>query len=147
MGSRARQPRVYHSVYPEPVPGDQVVGFITRGFGVSVHRQDCSNYLKQEKAPDEEGRWVNVAWVGNEDFFYTTTVHITVRDRTGIVVDVASVLNALNVKISSFSAKDAGNGLVFVSVLVDVRNRDELVAAMARLMSVSGVTDVRRADG
>jgi GTP pyrophosphokinase len=130
-----------------PVPGDPVVGFITRGFGVSVHRQDCINYIKSEKTPEETGRWVRVGWADTEGHIYTTTIQIQVRDRTGIVVDVASVLNALHVKISSFNARDAGSGLVFVSVDVNVKNRDELIAAMAKLMSVPGVTDVRRTDG
>ena len=130
-----------------PVPGDPVVGFITRGFGVSVHRKDCTNYLRHEKTPEEAGRWVSVSWADIDGLTYSTTIHITIRDRTGIVVDIASVLNALNVKISSFSARDSGSGLVFVSVIVDVKNRDELVSAMARLMSVSGVTDVRRISG
>jgi (p)ppGpp synthase/HD superfamily hydrolase len=67
-----------------------------------------------------------------------------VRDRTGIVVDVASVLNALNIRIKAFNAKETGDGLVSVSVDVDVKNRDELVSAMARILSISGVTDVRR---
>ena len=131
----------------EPVPGDQVIGFITRGFGVSVHRQDCMNYLRPKKETDESGRWVRVSWAETEDHVYSSTIHISVRDRTGIVVDVASVLNALNVRISSFSAKESAKDLVFVSVTVEIKNRDELVAAMARLMSVAGVTDVRRADG
>ena len=130
-----------------PVPGDPVVGFITRGFGVSIHRKDCTNYLKHEKSPEETGRWVSVSWADTEGLAYSTTIHITIRDRTGIVVDIASILNALNVRISSFSARESVNGLVFVSVIVDVKNRDELVSAMARLMTVSGVTDVRRESG
>ena len=130
-----------------PVPGDQVVGFITRGYGVSVHRQDCVNYLKSEKSPEDAGRWVRVGWADTQGREYSTAINIQVRDRAGVVVDVASVLNALNVRISSFNAKPAGNGMVFVSVVVEVKNRNELVSAMARLMSVSGVTDVRRAEG
>jgi len=130
-----------------PVPGDPIAGFITRGFGVSVHRLDCANYIKADKAPDEAGRWVRVGWSDTEDRDYSTTVHVQIRDRTGIVVDVATVLNTLHVKILSFNAKDAGNGMVFVSVDVNVKNRDEVIAAMAKLMSVSGVTEVRRAGG
>ena len=130
-----------------PVPGDPVVGFITRGFGVSIHRKDCMNYLRHEKTPEDAGRWVSVSWADTEGLAYSTTIHITIRDRTGIVVDIASVLNALHIRISSFSAKESGSGLVFVSVVVDVKNRDELVSAMAKLMSVSGVTDVRRVAG
>jgi len=130
-----------------PVPGDQVVGFITRGFGVSVHRQDCPNYIKYEKVPEEANRWVGVSWAETEGRTYSTTIQVTVRNRTGIVVDIASVLNVLNIRISSFNAREAVGDLVSVSVVVDVKNRDELIAAMARLMSISGVTDVRRTDG
>jgi len=130
-----------------PIPGDPVVGFITRGYGVSVHRQDCINYIKSDKAPGEAGRWVRVGWADTNGREYSTTINVQVRDRVGIVVDVASVLNALNVRISSFNARPVGNGIVFVSIVVGVKNRDELVSAMAKLMSVSGVTDVRRADG
>ena len=130
-----------------PVPGDPVIGFITRGFGVSVHRQDCHNYIKALKDPSEDGRWVRITWADTEGNLYSTTINVQVRDRTGIVVDVASVLNALNVKISSFNARASSDGNVSVSVLVEVKNRDELISTMAKLMAVSGVTDVRRAEG
>ncbi|MCL2125191.1 MAG: bifunctional (p)ppGpp synthetase/guanosine-3',5'-bis(diphosphate) 3'-pyrophosphohydrolase [Oscillospiraceae bacterium] len=129
-----------------PIPGDPIVGFITRGYGVSVHRQDCLN-SKSDRQPDETDRWVQVSWADVSDQNYATTIVVVLRDRTGIVVDVASVLNALNVKITSFNARDAGEGLVTVTVEVEVKNRDGLVAAMARLMSISGVTDVRRGEG
>jgi len=129
-----------------PVPGDSIIGFITRGFGVSVHRQDCLNYLKSAKIPDEANRWVNVSWAGADNTVYPSGIRISARNRTGIVVDVASTLNALNVKIISFIAKEVDNGIVMVSVVVEVKNRDELVYAMTKLMSISGVTDVSRAD-
>jgi len=130
-----------------PVPGDPVVGFITRGFGVSVHRQDCINYIKPDKSPEEAGRWVHVEWADTDDRIYMTTIQIQARERTGIVVDIATVLNSLNVRISSFNAKDTGGGPVTVTIDVGVRNRDELISAMAKLMSVSGVRDVSRVDG
>jgi len=130
-----------------PVPGDPVIGFITRGFGVSVHRQDCLNYLKGNKDGDESGRWVRVGWADTEGRVYLTSIQVQTHDRAGIVVDVATVLNSLNVKISSFNARDSGGGNAFVTIDVAVRNRDELISAMAKIMSVQGVTDVRRMDG
>jgi len=130
-----------------PIPGDAVVGFITRGFGVSVHRQDCRNYISSLKEPEEGGRWVRVSWADTEGSLYSTTIDVQVLDRVGIVVDVASVLNALNVKIASFNARAASGGVTQITIVVDVKNRDELVSAMAKLMSVTGVTDVRRDDG
>jgi len=130
-----------------PIPGDAVIGFITRGFGVSVHRQDCHNYIKSLIEPEEEGRWIRVSWADTEGSLYSTTIDVQVIDRTGIVVDVASVLNALNVKIAAFNARAASGGVTHITIVVEVKNRDELVSAMAKLMSVSGVSDVRRADG
>jgi len=130
-----------------PVPGDAITGFITKGFGVSVHRQDCVNYLRIDKSSGDAGRWVRVSWADTEGIKYPTGILISARDRTGIVVDVATILNALHIRITSFSAKEIESGIVRVSISVEVKNKDELVDAMARLMSVQGVTDVRRPSG
>jgi len=130
-----------------PIPGDAIIGFITRGFGVSVHRQDCHNYIKSLMEPEGEGRWIRVSWADTEGSLYSTTIDVQVIDRTGIVVDVASVLNTLSVKITSFNARAASGGVTNITIVVDIKNRDELVSAMAKLMAVSGVTDVRRAEG
>ena len=130
-----------------PIPGDAVVGFITRGYGVSVHRQDCHNYIKSLMEPEEGGRWIRVSWGDTEGTLYATTIDVQVLDRTGIVVDVATVLNTLNIKITSFNARTTSGGITAITIVVEINNRDELVSAMAKLMSVSGVTDVRRTDG
>jgi len=131
-----------------PVPGDAIIGFITRGYGVSVHRQDCANYQKAEKTGEDAGRWIKVEWAEDTGGrAYTTTINVLVRERAGNIMDIVSVLNAINVKIVSFSSKGIGDGFVFVTIEVDVRNRDELIAAMAKLLSVQDVTDVSRASG
>ncbi|MCL2426167.1 MAG: bifunctional (p)ppGpp synthetase/guanosine-3',5'-bis(diphosphate) 3'-pyrophosphohydrolase [Oscillospiraceae bacterium] len=130
-----------------PIPGDAIVGFITRGYGVSVHRQDCHNYIASLNDPDETERWIRVSWVDTGDSLYSTTIEVQIVDRTGIVVDVASALNTLKVKISSFNARPATAGMTLITIVVEVKNRDELISAMAKIMSISGVSDVRRADG
>jgi GTP pyrophosphokinase len=130
-----------------PIPGDAITGFITRGFGVSVHRQDCINYIKSHRESEETDRWVRVSWADTDGSLYSTTIDVKVVDRTGIVVDVASVLNAISIKITSFNARAASGGLTDITIVIEVNNRDELISAMAKLMAVSGVTDVRRAEG
>ena len=130
-----------------PVPGDSVIGFITRGFGVSVHRRDCNNYLKEGKTPEDAGRWVKVEWADTGSEVYPTALLITARDRTGLVVDIATVLNAMNIRMSAFSAKDVGGGIISFALMVDIKNRDDLVSAMARLSGISGVSDIRRNEG
>jgi len=131
-----------------PIPGDAIIGFITRGFGVSVHRQDCQNYIKALAEPEaDDGRWVRVSWADTGENLFSTIIDVQVLDRPGIVVDVASVLSVLNVKIASFNSRAASGGVTRITIVVDIRNRDELVAAMAKLMAVAGVTDVRRSAG
>ena len=103
-----------------PVPGDPIVGFITRGQGVSIHRADCPNYLNSLCKREQEGRWLNVSWADKTMGLYTTTLRILARDRNGLILDIAAVLNALNAKVRLIMARirtlggvreiDRGNG-------------------------------------
>ncbi|HIS45885.1 MAG TPA: bifunctional (p)ppGpp synthetase/guanosine-3',5'-bis(diphosphate) 3'-pyrophosphohydrolase [Candidatus Scatomorpha merdigallinarum] len=127
-----------------PVPGDDIVGFITRGNGVSIHRTDCQNYLRQRASSDNEGRWIRVGWAEHTTDLYTTTLHITAAARGGFIMDIATVLNAMNAKVRSLSAKDNGDQSIAV-VSVEVRDLAELRGIMNRLQSVRGVNEVRRA--
>ncbi len=129
-----------------PVPGDDIIGFITRGFGVSVHRKDCVNYLQSLNNPEEANRWIGVEWANNDSDTYTTTLHITAKERGGLVVDIASVVSAAKIRMTSFSARDIGDGLSTASVTLEVRNSTELSTVIHRLSAVSGVTEVRRSD-
>jgi len=97
--------------------------------------------------PEVEGRWLRVTWADTGGTLFVASISVQVNDRTGLVVDVASILNAMNVKITVFNARTLPDGRTEISIVVNVHNRDELVSAMAKLMSVAGVTDVRRADG
>lgn len=130
-----------------PIPGDAIIGFITRGYGVSVHRKDCQNYEKSISNPTDEGRWVRVSWADTSGTLYPSVIDMQVKDRTGIVVDAASALNHMNVKIASFNARTMPDGHSTINIVVEVANRDELISAMAKLMGIPGVTDVRRVDG
>ncbi|MDR2356676.1 MAG: bifunctional (p)ppGpp synthetase/guanosine-3',5'-bis(diphosphate) 3'-pyrophosphohydrolase [Oscillospiraceae bacterium] len=128
-----------------PVPGDPIIGFITRGYGVSVHRDDCVNYIKSLKNPAEAGRWVRVNWENGADDNYQTALSITASDRAGLVVDIASALNAMKIRMLSFAAKDLDGGRITVSVMMEVRDRDALISAITRLMTITGIRDIRRA--
>ena len=127
-----------------PVPGDEIIGFITRGNGVSIHRTDCQNYLRQRELNENDGRWIKVGWADHITDLYTTTLHISAHARGGFVMDIATVLNAMNAKVRSLSARDMGEESVAV-VSVEVRDLVELRGIMNRLAGVRGVTEVRRA--
>ena len=129
-----------------PVPGDPVVGFITRGYGVSVHRQDCPNATPEKRAA-EKGRWVPVSWsMGNLDA-YPTTLELSAKDRSNMFLDVAATLSAAKIRVDSITAKGTPDGFAIVTVLVSVRDREELDMVMKKLSSIRDVLGVQRAKG
>ena len=130
-----------------PVPGDPVIGFITRGFGVSVHRTDCPNAAPSKRRPEEAGRWVNVAWVGGEQAAYPTSLEISAKDRDCLAMDVTMALSAAKVKVDSFSARGMPDGYASVSIVLEVKDRDELNNVINKLGQISGVYQVKRVSG
>lgn len=129
-----------------PVPGDEIVGFITRGYGVSVHRKDCKNYIQSLKNPHDGGRWIDMSWAPSGES-YVTTIKILAGERSGLVMDIATVLNTMSAKILSLSAKDIDGGRSTATVTLEVKNVDELNAIMARLRTVAGVNQITRTGG
>ena len=127
-----------------PVPGDDIVGFITRGQGVSIHRRDCTNCAQLMNQPENQGRWVGVSWAENITDSYVTTVTIASKDRSGLVMDIATVLNSLNAKVRSLTSRDTGAGLAVSTITLEVKNSGELRYIMGRLASIPGVSSVVR---
>ncbi len=126
-----------------PVPGDEIIGFITRGQGVSIHRKDCQNYRRRKADDASEGRWIRVAWASHITDSYVTTITIAAKDRSGLVMDIATVLNSLNAKVRNLSARD-NSGLALVVITLEVQSSGELRQIMNRLAAVPSVTEVSR---
>ena len=127
-----------------PVPGDDIMGFITRGQGVSIHRRDCVNCQQLLSQPENNGRWVQVSWAGKITESYLTTIMISAKDRNGMVMDVATVLNSLNAKVHSLSARTTGLNFGVVSVTLEVKDAAELKYITNKLSSIPGVNNVTR---
>ena len=127
-----------------PVPGDDIMGFITRGQGVSIHRRDCANCQQLLSQPENDGRWVDVSWAGKISDSYVTTVMISAKNRSGFVMDIATVLNSINAKVRSLSARETGINLALASVTLEVKDAAELKYIMNKLASVPGVSSVSR---
>ena len=128
-----------------PVPGDPVVGFITRGYGVSVHRQDCENAAQSRRKPEEAGRWVSVTWGNTEDTGYRTTLEISARDRDGLALDIAMALSTQKVKVNNLLARSQPDGHALITLELVVRDRTELTGVTNKLSGISGVYLVKRA--
>ncbi|MGN0984926.1 MAG: RelA/SpoT family protein [Candidatus Enterenecus sp.] len=130
-----------------PVPGDPVVGFITRGYGVSIHRQDCPNADPARRKPEEAGRWVAASWADNELTSYRTSLEISAKDRDGLTLDVATVLSAQKVRVNNLSARSQPDGYAVIILELSVKDKSELAGVINKLNQISGVFLVRRAGG
>ncbi|MBR4473075.1 MAG: bifunctional (p)ppGpp synthetase/guanosine-3',5'-bis(diphosphate) 3'-pyrophosphohydrolase [Oscillospiraceae bacterium] len=127
-----------------PVPGDDIIGFITRGQGVSIHRKDCQNYRRRDTSPENEGRWIAVDWANTITDVYVTTITISSRDRNGLVMDIATVLNSVNAKVRNLSSRAVGFGQAVTVVSLEVKDITELRYIMNRIAGVAGVSSVMR---
>ena len=130
-----------------PVPGDDIVGFITRGYGVSVHRADCPNVLRSKDNPAEAGRWIRVSWADKTSESYHTLLQIVAKDRISLIVDVSTVLSATKTRVLSLNARSTPDGFALLDLGIEVGGRDQLKTVMSRLEQIQGVMKVTRPAG
>lgn len=126
-----------------PVPGDLIIGFITRGYGVSIHRRDCTNVPKDiQSAPNKE-RWVSVQWEQSLDTEFNANLHIIAHDHVNLLLKLATTLSNLHVPVHSINARDQENGAV-VSLTIAVNSVEHLQYVIQKLRAVPGVDEVQR---
>ena len=130
-----------------PVPGDKIVGFITRGYGVSVHRRDCPNAAPERRRPEEAGRWIKVSWGTNTRESYRTALQVVAKDRLSLIMDVSTALAAIKTRVSSLNARSTPDGFTLITMDVDVSDREQLRGVIRRLEQISGVMRVTRPAG
>ena len=126
-----------------PVPGDDIIGFITRGYGVSVHRTDCPN-TQSRNDPRQSARWVHCAWANAEDQPFNTTLELECINRDGLVMDVSTALFAAKVKLKGFNALEPTDTRCVISVVLEVKNVAELTSITNKLLSIPDVLEARR---
>ena len=126
-----------------PVPGDAIVGFITKGFGVSVHRCDCPNAAHRED-PIQANRWVRVRWANMEEQPFETTLELDCITRDGLLLDVATTMTTARVRVKELFGKDLPGGRSVFTVRFEVRNVAELDAIRNKLLNIRDVTGSRR---
>ena len=126
-----------------PVPGDDIVGFITKGFGVSVHRTDCPN-AQGRNDPRQSGRWVRVSWANQEEQPFDTTLELECETRDGLLLDLATVMTSTRVRVKELNGKDLPGGHSIFTVRFEVKNVQELETIRNRLVNVRSVLGSRR---
>ncbi|MBE6915814.1 MAG: bifunctional (p)ppGpp synthetase/guanosine-3',5'-bis(diphosphate) 3'-pyrophosphohydrolase [Ruminococcaceae bacterium] len=127
-----------------PIPGDSIIGFITRGYGVSVHRMDCKNVTEAMKNSDDLSRWIRVSWADEVRDRFQTTLQISAKERIDLVANVAVQLSQIKVPVHQMEARSFGDGYAVINLTMEVGGMDQLEFIIQKLRGVSGVMDVKR---
>ncbi len=126
-----------------PVPGDAITGFITKGFGVSVHRADCPNAAHRDE-PIQAARWVRVRWANMDDQPFETTLELDCITRDGLLLDVATVMTTNRIRVKELNGKDMPDGHSVFTVRFEVRDVAELDSIRNKLLNIRDVVGSRR---
>ena len=126
-----------------PVPGDAIAGFITKGFGVSIHRADCPNAAHRHD-PVQSARWVQVRWANEENQPFETTLELDCISRDGLLLDVATTMSTARVKLKELNGKDLPDNKAVFTVRFEVKNVQELETIRTKLLEIRDVVGTRR---
>ncbi len=127
-----------------PVPGDDIIGFITRGYGVSIHNRNCRNVPADISTAEEPGRWVSAHWEHRLRETFQTSLEILCTNRGGLLADVSNQLSALHIMIRSLNCRELQGNDAIINVTIDVTDVDHLKTIMARISTVNGVNSITR---
>jgi len=131
-----------------PVPGDKIVGFITRGYGVSVHRCDCPNASEEKRSqPGQEGRWINVSWGTDTNDNYPTVLEAVCKDRSNLLMEISAALSSTNTYVLGFNTRNTEDGYAVCRLEIRVKDEQQLQTLMNKLHQISGVLSVSRPAG
>ncbi len=123
-----------------PVPGDEIVGYVTKGRGVSVHRADCPN----TKADEEKERLIDVKWDTEKKESYLTDIQVRAIDRPGLLADIATRMNDLGVSLVNINARTNRDKIVVINMTLGISDKDELQDVMNRLRKIKHIIDAYR---
>ncbi|MDD3228435.1 MAG: bifunctional (p)ppGpp synthetase/guanosine-3',5'-bis(diphosphate) 3'-pyrophosphohydrolase [Oscillospiraceae bacterium] len=127
-----------------PLPGDEIIGFITRGYGVSIHKKTCSNVPHPLSDATEPERWISAHWAGEVKEEFQTTLKIVAGDRSGLLADVTQQLFSMHLFIHSLNSRELKDGRAMISATITVNGLTHLESIINRLNSVSGVEAIQR---
>ena len=128
-----------------PLPGDEIIGFITRGFGVSIHKRSCNNVPRDLTQCPEPERWVNAHWAGDVKDDFKSTLHIVAVDRGGLLADVTQQLSNMKIFIHALNSRqERGSNNAFISATISINGLPQLQNIIERLSKIPGVLSIDR---
>ena len=137
--------RVKFSNCCNPLPGDEIIGYITRGFGVSIHKRNCTNVPRDLSKCEDINRWVVARWQDKQaGEAFRSTLQIIANDRTGFLADVTIKLSQMHIFIHTLNSRELKNGKAMVTVTINVAGRDHLRGVISKLSEINGIEEINR---
>jgi GTP pyrophosphokinase len=130
-----------------PLPGDQIIGFVTRGYGVSIHKVDCVNVPVTYSGKEQANRWVRAEWAKTIKETFRSSIEILGTNRDGLLADLSVMLNNLRIPVHSFSAKELKDGRVSFKVTMDLSDVSQLSFVIAQISRIQGILSIDRIAG
>lgn len=130
-----------------PLPGDAVIGFITKGFGISIHKHNCPNVIAGQKNSEDADRWIEARWEGGSGAsagVYEAILQMYIIDRIGLIADITGALADMRVPILSINSQKRSSGRAIINMKISCRNIEHYNMIVERLKGLSGVEEIAR---
>ena len=127
-----------------PLPGDEIIGYITRGYGVSIHKRTCTNVPKDISQSEEPERWVSCFWEEQVEEAFRSTLQIIASDRSGLLADVTVKLSSMHINIHTLNSREIKDNKAVVTVTIDVMGKNHLRGVISRLSDINGIEEIKR---
>lgn len=130
-----------------PIPGDEIVGFVTRGRGVTIHRTDCVNVMNLSES--DRVRLIDAEWQGSNfaNGLYTAEINVYANNRTGLLVDISKILTEKKIDLTAINSRISKQGTATISMTFDVHSTEELNSLVEKIRQVESVLDIERTTG
>ena len=127
-----------------PLPGDPIIGFVTRGFGVSIHKIDCVNVINNMDSEENKNRWLKASWAGVENTTYRTTLDIIADQKSSVIADITAAIAVNHISMNEMNMHRLKNGNTNLLITIEIAGVEQLANLTLRLKKIPGVISVER---
>ena len=127
-----------------PLPGDPIIGFVTRGFGVSIHKQDCVNVLNNMDSEENRERWIKATWAGEDNASYRATIDIIAEQTSSVIADITAAIAANHIPMHEMNMHRLKNGNTNLVITIEIAGVEQLGNVILRLRKIPGVISADR---
>ena len=130
-----------------PLPGDDIIGFVTRGYGVSIHKRDCTNVISAMNDAEQRERWVNTEWASTVKEIFQSSIEVIGSNRSGLLAELSILLGNMRISLHSFMAKELKDGRASFNITMAISDLGQLSYVITQIKKIPGIISVERVSG